>query len=228
MAAGDRPTSANARSAILKRIRAANSGMSNEQMAQAQWLLLERSYRQRGTLERERVLDLLEERLLDYDAQVFRASSDRVARQIAAILQDRQVSKIVVPAGLPSSWLPEDLDFLEDDGFSATNLDTFAAVLTGATVAIAQTGTVALQNTAGQGRRAISLVPDLHLCVVRTQDVVETLPEAMVRLQPTASLPTTFISGPSATADIEMTRHQGCAWAAIARRPAGLQRARCL
>jgi L-lactate dehydrogenase complex protein LldG len=81
--------------------------------------------------------------------------------------------------------------------------------VTECTVAIAETGTSVLQNTAGQGRRAVSLVPDYHLCVVKLEDVVETVPEAMDRLAATASLATTFISGPSATADIEMTRIKG-------------------
>ncbi len=82
-------------------------------------------------------------------------------------------------------------------------------VMTGATVAIAETGTVVLQNTTGQGRRAVTLVPDYHLCVVRVQDVVETVPEAIAQLERTAELATTFVSGPSATADIEMTRIKG-------------------
>jgi len=76
-------------------------------------------------------------------------------------------------------------------------------------MAIAETGTVILQSVPGQGRRAVTLVPDYQLCVVREEDVVETVPEAMARLQETAELPTTFFSGPSATADIEMTRIKG-------------------
>jgi L-lactate dehydrogenase complex protein LldG len=82
-------------------------------------------------------------------------------------------------------------------------------VMTGATLAIAETGTVVLQNAAGQGRRVVTLVPDYHLCVVRVKDVVETVPEAFGRLEATAELATTFVSGPSATADIEMTRIKG-------------------
>ena len=82
-------------------------------------------------------------------------------------------------------------------------------VLTGCTLAISQTGTLVLQTVPGQGRRAPTLVPDYHLCVVKAEDVVETVPEAMGRLQPTAFLATTFVSGPSATADIEMTRIKG-------------------
>lgn len=88
-------------------------------------------------------------------------------------------------------------------------LDGFEGVVTASTVAVAETGTIVLQNVPGQGRRAPTLVPDYHLCVVRAADVVETVSEAIARLQATAALATTFLSGPSATADIEMTRIKG-------------------
>jgi L-lactate dehydrogenase complex protein LldG len=116
---------------------------------------------------------------------------------------------MVVPAGLTAEWLPGGVEFLVDEDLAATELDVVDGVMTGATLAIAETGTVVLQNVAGQGRRAVTLVPDYHLCVVRMEDVVETVPEAMARLQATADLATTFVSGPSATADIEMTRIKG-------------------
>jgi len=116
---------------------------------------------------------------------------------------------MVIPAGLAAEWLPAGFDFVVDEGLSAAELDGFEGVMTGSTVAIAETGTVVLQNVLGQGRRAATLVPDYHLCVVRVEDVVETVPEAMSRLQATAGLATTFFSGPSATADIEMTRIKG-------------------
>ncbi len=105
--------------------------------------------------------------------------------------------------------MPAGFEFVVDEGLSAAELDGFDGVMTGSTVAIAETGTVVLQDVAGQGRRAATLVPDYHLCVVRVEDVVETVPEAMERLAATAELPTTFFSGPSATADIEMTRIKG-------------------
>jgi L-lactate dehydrogenase complex protein LldG len=111
--------------------------------------------------------------------------------------------------GLRLEWLPGGVEFVVDEGLSAAELDGFDGVMTGATLAIAETGTVVLQNVAGQGRRAVTLVPDYHLCLVRVDDVVETVPEAMERLQATAELATTFVSGPSATADIEMTRIKG-------------------
>ncbi len=116
---------------------------------------------------------------------------------------------MVVPAGLPAEWLPDGFAFVEDIGLPYADLNAVDGVLTAATLAIAETGTIVLQNTAGQGRRAVSLVPDYHLCMVDAASVVETVPEAMARLAATAQLATTFISGPSATADIEMTRIKG-------------------
>jgi L-lactate dehydrogenase complex protein LldG len=155
------------------------------------------------------VLELLEDRLRDYDARVVRVGYAEVADGAAKMLGERRVRRMVVPAGLATEWLPGGVEFVVDEGLAATELDGVDGVMTGATLAIAETGTVVLQNVAGQGRRAVTLVPDYHLCVVRMEDVVETVPEAMDRLQATAGLATTFVSGPSATADIEMTRIKG-------------------
>ncbi len=125
------------------------------------------------------------------------------------MLTERGVRRMVVPRGIASEWLPEGVEFVVDDGLSAVELDGVDGVLTGATLAIAETGTVVLQSVPGQGRRAVTLVPDYHLCVVRVEDVVETVSEAFARLQGSAAVATTFVSGPSATADIEMTRIKG-------------------
>jgi L-lactate dehydrogenase complex protein LldG len=155
------------------------------------------------------VLELLEDRLRDYDARVVRVGQAEVAASAAGMLAERKVRRMVVPAGLAAEWLPGGFEFVVDEGLPAAELDRVDGVMTGATLAIAETGTVVLQNVAGQGRRAVTLVPDYHLCVVRVEDVVETVPEAMERMQATAGLATTFVSGPSATADIEMTRIKG-------------------
>jgi L-lactate dehydrogenase complex protein LldG len=155
------------------------------------------------------VLELLEDRLRDYDARVVRVRHAEVAASVAGMLAERKVRRMVVAAGFGADWLPSGVEFVVDEGLPAAELDRVDGVMTGATLAIAETGTVVLQNVAGQGRRAVTLVPDYHLCVVRVEDVVETVPEAIARLQETAGLATTFVSGPSATADIEMTRIKG-------------------
>jgi L-lactate dehydrogenase complex protein LldG len=155
------------------------------------------------------VIELLEDRLRDYDAHVAKVTRDHVGAQVASMLEARGKRRIVIPTGLAAEWLPRGFEFVLDEGMSAAELNEVDGVMTGSTVAIAETGTVVLQNVAGQGRRATTLVPDYHLCVVRVEDVVETVAEGMERLAATAELTTTFFSGPSATADIEMTRIKG-------------------
>ncbi len=198
-----------ARAEILRRIRAAKGGVASAEAARAGWDSIERKYKREASRTREVTLDLLEDRLRDYDALVMRVEEAEVAGAVAKMMRDRGVRRLVVPSGLRAEWLPGGFEFLADDGLSAAELDGMDGVMTGATMAIAETGTVVLQNTAGQGRRAVTLVPDYHLCVVRVEDVVETVPEAIARLEGTANLATTFVSGPSATADIEMTRIKG-------------------
>jgi L-lactate dehydrogenase complex protein LldG len=197
-----------ARAEVLRRIRA-STGANTIAEARTQWGAMERTYRIQTTRPREAVLELLADRLRDYEARVTRVSEVDVARNVETTLNERRVRRMILPAGLPAEWLPEGFAFVVDEGLSAAELDLVDGVMTEATVAIAETGTVVLQNVIGQGRRAITLVPDYHLCVVRIEDVVETVPEAVRRLHATAALATTFISGPSATADIEMTRVKG-------------------
>jgi L-lactate dehydrogenase complex protein LldG len=202
-----------ARQEVLGRIRAALGGSSADVAAiESQWAAIDRTYRREGELGRSEVLDELEDRLRDYDAHVERAGSGELTNKIAELLRARGLRRLVFPEGLEQALgaeLPGGFELVKDDVLDSAELDRFEGVITGCTVAISQTGTLILQNVPGQGRRAPTLVPDYHLCVVRAEDVVETVPEAIVRLQPTASLATTFISGPSATADIEMTRIKG-------------------
>jgi L-lactate dehydrogenase complex protein LldG len=198
-----------ARAEVLRRIRVAKGGVASGEIARAGWGAIERRYRRAATRSPEAILELLEDRLRDYDARVVRVGHAEVAAGAARMLGERKVRRMVVPVGLAAEWLPGGVEFVVDEGLAAVELDAVDGVMTGATLAIAETGTVVLQNVAGQGRRAVTLVPDYHLCVVRVEDVVETVPEAMERLQATAGLATTFVSGPSATADIEMTRIKG-------------------
>lgn len=198
-----------ARAEVLRRIREAKGGVSSAEAVRTGWSAIERRYRREATRSREAVLELLEDRLRDYDAHVVRAVHVGMRAAAARMLEERKVRRMVVPAGLAAEWLPSGVEFVVDEGLAAAELDAVDGVMTGAMLAIAETGTVVLQNVAGQGRRAVTLVPDYHLCVVRVEDVVETVPEAIHRLQATAGLATTFVSGPSATADIEMTRIKG-------------------
>lgn len=118
---------------------------------------------------------------------------------------------MVVPPGLDLSQaaLPGGIEVVIDHDLSAAELDAFDGVITGAAVAIAETGTIVLDGSPGQGRRAITLVPDYHLCIVRADQVVEIVPQAVAHLASRAGRPLTWISGPSATSDIELERVEG-------------------
>ena len=154
------------------------------------------------------LLELLTDRLVDYKAGVTRCSEHELPGAIAEVLQrTSDGGRIVVPPGLPQAWTAG-ADVLRDTGGTSTaELDTVAGVVTACAVAVAETGTIVLDAGPDQGRRALSLVPDLHLCVVRADQVVQTVPEAVARLD--ATRPLTWISGPSATSDIELNRVEG-------------------
>lgn len=156
------------------------------------------------------LLGLFVERVEDYKATVIRTDPDGVAAAIAKCLVG--ASSVVVPPGFNPSWVPTSLDIIRDEpALGADQLDAVDAVLTTASVGIAVTGTIVLDHTEGQGRRALTLVPDLHVCVVTADQVVADVPEAVARL--TASVtngrPLTWISGGSATSDIELQRVEG-------------------
>jgi L-lactate dehydrogenase complex protein LldG len=199
----------NARTAILDHIIAANGSPSTFSDSDHAWAALPRSYTTHGSRTPEEILRLLRDRLEDYDATVTSCAPQNLSTTLNRVLKSTGAQRIGIPPGLDTAILPPDIEFIVDNGMSPSELDQLDAVLTGCTVAIAETGTLVLQSAPGQGRRALTLVPDVFLCIVRTTDVVETVPEAFAKLQPTATLPTTFVSGPSATADIEMTRIKG-------------------
>lgn len=168
-----------------------------------------RHYRTAGSGRREpaALLALLEDRLRDYRAGVRRATPAQLPAAIAAVraAQPGGAPVVVVPPGLDPTWVPDatvDLPPLD-----VHQLDAADGVVTAATVAIAETGTLVLDGSPDQGRRAITLVPDLHICVVRADQVVDGVPDGLAALDP--HRPLTFISGPSATSDIELSRVEG-------------------
>jgi L-lactate dehydrogenase complex protein LldG len=167
------------------------------------------AYRTSGDPDRARLLDLLEERLVDYRAMVRRAAATGLAAAVGTALTQRGARRVVVPSGLDLPALPPGVEAVPDDGLAPQDLDALDGVVTGAAVAIAETGTIVLNGAPDQGRRAITLVPDYHLCIVRADQVVELVPEAVDRLAPGAGQPLTWISGPSATSDIELSRVEG-------------------
>jgi L-lactate dehydrogenase complex protein LldG len=160
-----------------------------------------RAYRETGAPDPAAMLDLFVERVEDYRAVVVRCTADEVEARIADALPGG--ARAVVPDGF--GWTVPGA--VADTGLSAAELDRLDAVVTGATVGVATTGTIVLSHGPGEGRRALSLVPDLHVCVVRAEQVVADVPDAVARLDP--ARPTTWISGPSATSDIELDRVEG-------------------
>lgn len=193
-------TGADARAEILRRIRQA-LGPDRPQVE------IPRQYRARGDLGEAERVDLFEERLRDYRADVRRCSAADLEECAATCLRERGARRVVVPPTLRIG-LPDEVHAVVDRGdLSAIDLDHLDGVVTRCAVGIAETGTIVLDGASDQGRRAISLVPDYHLCIVEARQVVATVPEAVARLDP--SRPQTWISGPSATSDIELRRVEG-------------------
>jgi L-lactate dehydrogenase complex protein LldG len=159
--------------------------------------------------DRREVLELLVDRLTDYKAVVTRCTADGIASTVADVLD--RVTRLVVPHDIPREWLSGYPGTVITDGAgriaTLADLDGAGAVLTGCALAIAETGTIVLDAGSGQGRRALTLVPDFHLCVVHSGQIVKGVPDGIGRLDPVR--PLTFISGPSATSDIELNRVEG-------------------
>ena len=155
------------------------------------------------------VLERFAERVADYRATVHRVAAADLAATIASALERRSVHRLVVPAGVPAEWLASAAvePVADDPPLSKADLDAADAVITSCAVAIAETGTIVLDAGPGQGRRALSLLPDYHLCVVEAAQIVGDVPEVLERLDPRR--PLTWISGPSATSDIELQRVEG-------------------
>ncbi|WP_371477183.1 lactate utilization protein C [Kitasatospora sp. NBC_00315] len=198
------------REEVLGRIRRALADVPADERPQD--VPVARTYRRvHGERTAAQRVDLLAENLADYRAVVHRCRLDELPSVLAALLAARGTRSVVVPDGLPSSWLAgaHGVEHVPDDAALGTRaLDTVDSVVTGCAVAIAETGTLVLDAGPAQGRRRITLIPDHHVCVVRTGDqVVDSVAEALERLDPLR--PLTWISGPSATSDIELDRVEG-------------------
>ncbi len=191
----------NAREEILAAIRAARPLEDPVEF--------ERDYRLTLGLDREALVARLSGRLTDYGVTVSRiANVAQVPSVAAARFAARGLQHIVVPPGLPEAWRPAGV--IAGDDFSPGELNDAEGAMTGCLLAVAESGTIILDGGALSGRRALTLLPDYHLCVVHTDQIVGLLPEAMPALTRAIALgPVTFFSGPSATADIELERVQG-------------------
>lgn len=196
-----------AREEILKRIRAANGAQRTSR--EHEYETVPRHYRQTGELDPNARLELFTDRLRDYDAMVSRCVKPGIREAIAGVLRARNKSRLLIPEALPPEWLPDSFTFVPDSGLAYGEIDASQGVVTGCVLAIAWTGTIVLRHAPGEGRRALTLIPDYHLCIVFANQVVETVPEGIREMANFSGAPLTTISGPSATSDIEMTRVKG-------------------
>jgi L-lactate dehydrogenase complex protein LldG len=196
-----------AREDILRRIRTELGPATDGVTAYSQ---IAREYQRGGTLDREGCLHLLKDRLLDYDSEIYEvANESEIAGAIHAALQHADEHRLLVAEAFPKTWLPNGVDVVVDAQLTIAQLDSVTTVVTTCEAVVASTGTVILVHDGAQGRRAITLLPDHHICIVQRNQVYETLPEALTAIAGRSKMAITTISGPSATSDIEMTRIRG-------------------
>jgi L-lactate dehydrogenase complex protein LldG len=197
-----------AREEILDRIRTALPGDPlNPASSHA---TIQRSYHRTGTLNPHATLELFIDRLLDYDTEIIQIETEQeLPTAVAQALTQANQQNLLAPAAFPTQWLPTDPPVQLDHNLSIDEVDCAEAVLTTCEVAVASTGTIILVHGGAQGRRMITLLPDHHICLVRRDQIVELVPQALAAIASQSTHPITTISGPSATSDIEMTRIRG-------------------
>lgn len=203
------PAPGQSRQRILDRIGAATQSVKKDasQLADA-YRALPRAYVRRGALSPAARIELMIERLREYDAEVVESTPAALPATIAAQLKASGKRTFAAPEGLPAEWLAEGYNWKIDRGLSTAEIEEAEGVVTAATCGVADSGTIVLHHSPAEGRRVLTLLPDWHLCILRASQVVQTLPEYFDGCPQPPALVTT-ISGPSATADIEMTRIKG-------------------
>jgi L-lactate dehydrogenase complex protein LldG len=198
-----------AREQILARVRRALGDVPTAELPRD--VAVTRGYRHTANLATSELLDRLENRLRDYGADVARIG-DEVASAVSAACRNLGVKHLALPPDLPRAWRPQGIQVVPDERLSAEELDRVDGALTGCAAAIAETGTLVLDGQGACGRRMLTLVPDNHICVVKAEQVVGLVPEAIARVAASVrdgGQPVTLISGPSASSDIELSRVEG-------------------
>lgn len=197
------------RDLILSRVHKALADVPQDEAADV--ARFERIYlRQHGGLSQPQLIDLLADNLADYRARVHRCGEGDLATVIGRLLSDNGTHSVLTPPGIPETWLAHSAAARVEESAALTSdeLDAIDSVITGCALAIAETGTIVLDGGPGQGRRRTTLITDHHICVIRAPaQVVASVPHALERLDP--ATPLTWISGPSATSDIELDRVEG-------------------
>jgi L-lactate dehydrogenase complex protein LldG len=192
-----------ARSEILARISAISRAVAPAPV---------RAYRESGERTPEAVVELFCERVADYRAEVLRVSAESIASRIGEVAAAHGGTRLGVPAGLRAEWRPPGHELVTDTSLDTAGFDSLDGAITGCTTAIAETGTIILAAGPETGRRALTLIPDLHICVVDRSQIVELVPEGLRRtgaIVRAERRPLTLVSGPSATSDIELSRVEG-------------------
>ncbi|MFF3248786.1 lactate utilization protein C [Streptomyces sp. NPDC002870] len=200
----------NAREEVLNRIRRALRDVPESERPEDVPVLRHYSLRGSPPAGSRKTVEWLAERMADYGAPVRLVTAETAAAAVAQALAARGAGSVVIPRGFPREWRAElapERVLRDDPRLPVNELDLVDGVVTTVAIAIADTGTLVLDGGPGQGRRALTLVPDYHLCVVRAEQVLAGVPEALARLDPMR--PLTFVSGPSATSDIELDRVEG-------------------
>jgi L-lactate dehydrogenase complex protein LldG len=199
-----------AREEILARIRGALSDVPPHEGPED--VRVARDYRSSATDVQGAILERFEQRVRDYHATVRRVSFEEIGAAVSEACTELELRRIVVPPELPGGWRPAGIEVIEDDGLSSQALDAVDGAITGCAAAIAETGTLVLDGAGRSARRAITLVPDHHICIVEAEQVFGSVPEALARLGPAVrdrGVPVTLVSGPSASSDIELSRVEG-------------------
>jgi L-lactate dehydrogenase complex protein LldG len=192
-----------AREEILHRIRTALP-------PNAEPVTIPRAYDRIGALPPEARIELLIDRLVDYDTEILHAATESdIPTAIAKALTAAAETRAITPAAFPTAWLPTGFNITLDKDLPKDQIEGIPAVITTCEAAVASTGTIFLVHTGAQGRRIVTLLPDHHIILLHHDQVYELLPEALEAVRPHATAPLTTISGPSATSDIEMTRIRG-------------------
>lgn len=203
----------NGKEIILERIRMALQEVPPDEKPED--VNVPREYRQKSKLEKEERVALFTERAGEYKATVKRIQKNALSDAISEACRREMVNRLVVPFGIPEEWLPDFIEAMPDQKnkpLSNQQLDNSDGVITICAGAIAETGTIILDAGEGQGRRALTLVPDYHLCIVYEDQITELVPEGFAKFGEEVKnkgVPITFISGPSATSDIELSRVEG-------------------
>lgn len=202
--------SASSRQRILEDIHSATAPVFSETESEnaPDRQSLPRTYIRRGTMNRNACVERMIDRLREYETEVAECTAEELPATIAAQLASSGKHTFVVPDGLSGAWLAPGFEWKVDRGLATEEIEQAEGVVTAAFCGVADSGTIVLHHSPTEGRRVLTLLPDRHFCVLRASQIVETLPEYFARCQEPPKL-ATFISGPSATADIEMTRIKG-------------------